>query len=272
MPGERTQAVSRDGSFNTGGITMTAFLQNKIDKVRSRLSDRFLEFKPYIKPLPVEGCPLRFFYGTPQAVDWYDPLQAHTRIELEWLARHVASRAEKIIDAGAYHGLYTLVLAKAAAPASVIVAVDPVTSNCALIEVNLALNGLHARIEECAISDADGEVSFASGSCGRIVPKGGTVRPARRLETLLPDATVVKLDIEGAEFALFPGQIDRLPAAHTWIVEIHPGPRHDPKVILDGFANRGFDLLWVDRAGLRVERYPANAPWQSRTSLLAVRS
>jgi FkbM family methyltransferase len=251
---------------------MNSFVERKVEKWRGFVADRFLEFKPCIKALPIAGCPLRFFYGTPQAADWYDPLQAHTRIELEWLARRVAGRREKIVDAGAYHGLYTLVLAKAADPASEVVAVDPVTSNCALVEVNLALNGLQARIEECAISAADGEVSFASGSCGRIIPKGGTVRPARRLESLLPDATVVKLDIEGAEFALFPGQIDVLPRAHTWIVEIHPGKGRDPRMILDAFAARGFELWWVDRAGQRVAPYPAGAPWPSRTSLIALRS
>ena len=251
---------------------MTSFVERKVEKWRGFVADRFLEFKPSIKALPIEGCPLRFFYGTPQAAEWYDPLQAHTRIELEWLARHVAGRREKIVDAGAYHGLYTLVLAKAADPASEVVAVDPVTSNCALIEVNLALNDLHARIEECAISAEDGEVSFASGSCGRIIPKGGTVRPARRLESLLPDATVVKLDIEGAEFALFPGQIDAMPTVHTWIVEIHPGKGRDPRMILDAFAARGFELWWVDRASRRVAPWPGGTPWPSRTSLIALRS
>ncbi|MGH6886493.1 MAG: hypothetical protein ACREGK_10520, partial [Geminicoccales bacterium] len=134
---------------------MTSFVERKVEKWRGFVADRFLEFKPCIKALPIEGCPLRFFYGTPQAAEWYDPLQPHTRIELEWLARQVAGRREKIVDAGAYHGLYTLVLAKAADPASEVVAVDPVISNCALIEVNLALNDLHARIEECAISAED---------------------------------------------------------------------------------------------------------------------
>jgi FkbM family methyltransferase len=251
---------------------MTSFVERKVEKWRGLVADRLLEFKPYIRSLAIEGCPLRFFYGTPQAAEWYDPLQAHTRIELEWLARQVAGRREKIVDAGAYHGLYTLVLAKAADPASEVVAVDPVTSNCALIEINLALNDLHARIEECAISAEDGEVSFASGSCGRIIPKGGTVRPARRLESLLPDATVVKLDIEGAEFALFPGQIDVLPTAHTWIVEIHPGKGRDPRMILDAFTARGFELRWVDRAGRRVAPWPGGTPWPSRTSLIALRS
>ena len=97
---------------------MTSFVERKVEKWRGLpVADRFLEFKPCIKALPIAGCPLRFFYGTPQAAEWYDPLQAHTRIELEWLARQVAGRREKIVDAGAYHGLYTLVLAKAADPA-----------------------------------------------------------------------------------------------------------------------------------------------------------
>jgi hypothetical protein len=62
-----------------------------------------------------------------------------------------------------------------------VVAIDPVPSNCALIEVNLALNGLHAVIEQCAVSAVDGPVAFSSGSCGRILERRGTVRPARRL-------------------------------------------------------------------------------------------
>jgi FkbM family methyltransferase len=251
---------------------MRGLLQAKFEKLRARVSDRILDFQPYIRTLEIEGCPIRFFYGTAQAAEWYDPLQAHTRLEFEWLVEHLAGRPEKIIDAGAYHGLYALVLAKAASPGSEVVAVDPVPSNCALIEVNLALNDLRARIEECAISDRDGEVSFASGSCGRIVSEGGTVRPARRLQTLLPGATVVKLDIEGTEFAIFPEQIDLLPTTHTWIVEIHPGARRDPRMILDAFVARGFELLWVDRARRRVAPYPAGALWQSRTSLIALRS
>jgi hypothetical protein len=35
------------------------------------------EFKPYIGALAIEGCSLRFFYDTPQAAEWYDPLQPH---------------------------------------------------------------------------------------------------------------------------------------------------------------------------------------------------
>ena len=103
-----------------------------------------------------------------------------------------------------------------------------------------------------------GELRVGELRAGR--PEGGTVRPARRLESLLPDATVVKLDIEGAEFALFPGQIDVMPTAHTWIVEIHPGKGRVPRMILDAFTARGFELWWVDRAAGRVAPYPGTRP------------
>jgi FkbM family methyltransferase len=251
---------------------MSSFLQSKLDKLRNQVSDRLLEFKPYIKPLAIKGCPLRFFYGTPQAADWYDPLQPHTRIELEWLVKHIAGRREKILDAGAYHGLYTLVLAKAAGSASKVVAVDPVPSNCALIEVNLALNGLHATIEQCAIGTVDGEVNLSSGSCARIVESGGTLRPSRRLQSIMPDATIVKLDIEGAEFLVLPEAIDELTCAQMWSVEIHPGAGKDPQSLLKMFEDRGFELWWLDRAGGGIARYPATMPWSERTSLIALRS
>jgi FkbM family methyltransferase len=247
-------------------------LQERFAKLRDKVSDRYFEFRPHIGSLPIAGCPLRFFYGTRQAADWYDPLRAHNRAEFEWVAAHVGGHREKIIDAGAFHGLYTLVFAKSIDPAGEVVAVDPVPSNCALIEVNLALNGARARIEQCAVSAADGEVRFSADSCGQIVGDGGTVVRGRRLASLLPDATVVKLDIEGAEFGVLPAQIDELPAVHTWIVEIHPAQGRDGRSILRAFTERGFGLWWVDRSRADVEPFDADRPWTTRTSMIALRT
>lgn len=245
-------------------------LQTKLQKLRARVSDRILDFQPYIRTLEIEGAPVRYFYATAQSASWYDPLKPRNRREIEWLIANIAPEGQKIIDAGAYHGLYTIVFAKAAGARGEVVAVDPVASNQAVIEANLAINRLRGRIEGCVVSNVDGEVGFSRDSCGHIVDRGGLRRPSRRLRSILPDATIVKLDIEGAEFDVVPTQIDELPHARAWIVEIHPGRGRDPAGVIDPFRMRRFDLWWSHPADGRVERY-AGGPWTSRTTLIALR-
>jgi FkbM family methyltransferase len=247
-----------------------AFLRTRLEKLRARLSDRLLDFQPYIRELDIAGCPIRFFYATAQAANWYDPLKEKNRRELEWLVQHIEPEGQKILDAGAYHGVYTTVFAKAAGARGDVVAVDPVPGNAAVIEVNLAINGLRGRIENCAIAMVDGEVGFSADSCGRIVARGGIRRRSRRLRSILPDATIVKLDIEGAEYEVVPAQIDELPAARVWIVEIHPVRGRDPATVLDAFRTRPFDLWWGHPASGRIEAY-AGEPWNARTTLIAIR-
>ena len=127
---------------------MTGLLQRKIEKLRHKVADRWLVFRPYIRSLPVDGASVRFFYATAQAASWYDPLKEKNRRELEWLVANIDLEGQKIIDAGAYHGLYATIFAKAAGDLGEVVAVDPVSSNQAVIEVNLAINGLRGRNRE----------------------------------------------------------------------------------------------------------------------------
>jgi FkbM family methyltransferase len=249
---------------------MKGFLQTKYEKLRDQVSHRVLDFRPYIRTLEIAGCPLRFFYATAQAASWYDPLSEKNRRELEWLIANVAAEGQKIIDAGAYHGLYTAVFAKISGEEGDVVAVDPLPSNGAVIEVNLALNGLRGRVEGCVVSNVDGEVGFSTASCGHMVSRGGTLRASRRLRSILPDATIVKLDIEGAEFEVVPAQIDELQATRTWIVEIHPGQGRDPATVLDAFRTRPFDLWWSHPSSGQIEPY-AGEPWTARTTLIAIR-
>jgi FkbM family methyltransferase len=246
------------------------FLQNRCEKLRASVSHRVLDFQPYIGALEIEGCPIRFFYATAQAASWYDPLKEKNRRELEWLIANIAFEGQKIIDAGAYHGLYATIFAKAAGDLGEVVAVDPVSSNRAVIEVNLAINGLRGQIESCVVSNTEGEVRFSAASCGHIINRGGISRPSHRLRSIMPEATVVKLDIEGAEFEVVPAQIDELPAARVWIVEIHPGRGRDPTTVIDAFRMRPFDLWWGHPVRGRIEAY-AGEPWTTRTTLVAIR-
>ncbi len=243
----------------------------KLGQFRSQLADRFLAFKPSIDTLSVAGHDIRFLFATPQAVEWYRPLAPHLLAEFEWLAARIDGRSERIIDAGAYHGLYALVLNAAAGPESRLAVVDPVPSNCAIIEANLALNRAEARIVEAAVAETDGPVSFTASSCGRIDAGGTVTCDGLTLPSIMAEATVAKIDIEGAEASVLPAQIDAMGAVHTWIVELHPDFGVDPEPILALFADRGFELEYLDRDVGRVVPLDRSRPWSERTAFMATR-
>ena len=82
----------------------------------------------------------------------------------------------------------------------------------------------------------------------------------------MPEATVIKLDVEGAEFDVVPAQIDDLPRARVWIVEIHSGRGKDPNLILGAFRERAFELWWGhpasgESSGTPGSRGRREAPW-----------
>ncbi len=59
---------------------------------------RKIEFEPYIKELPVEGCPCRFLYATFQAQEWYDPMKPYAKAEYDWVVKNVDLKNQIIIE------------------------------------------------------------------------------------------------------------------------------------------------------------------------------
>jgi FkbM family methyltransferase len=229
-------------------------------------------YLPYLRPEQVGPIGFRFFFATPEARDWYDPLKPYARLEYEWVLENIPLPGQKILDGGAHHGQYSIVFGLGADRDAEIVAVDPVDSNCDIAEVNFGLNALEIRIERCAISNTGEPVRFSGTSNGRIVDSGGILRPSKRLVDLLPDATIIKLDIEGAEFDILPHQLVELPSVHTWIVEIHPYFGRDPDLLTRLFLDRGFTLDWVDREKNQVVPYAPGIRWSSHSTVFARRS
>lgn len=250
---------------------MNTQVSTKIRQFRSQLVDQFLAFKPSVETLSIAGRDIRFFFATPQAVEWYRPLTPHLLAEFAWVAERLGGQSERIVDAGGYHGIYALVFGTFAGPDSTLAVVDPVPSNCAIIEANLALNGIDARIVEAAVAETDGPVSFTAGSCGRIEESGAVTCAGLRLPSIMSDATVAKIDIEGAEAAILPAQIDEMSGVHTWIVELHPDYGVEAAPILRLFSDRGFTLEYLDREAARVVPLDPEAPWSGRTAFMATR-
>jgi FkbM family methyltransferase len=257
---------------------MGVFLKSVYKKAQARIKRilripdrREVIFEPYVMDLDIEGVPGRFFIGTPQAAEWYDPIKPYAKLEYEWVTQNVPLRDQKIIDVGAHHGHYALVFNIGSDRSAHVVAVDPYPMNCLLVELNMLLNGCPVEIVQCAVAARDGEVHFSRESNGRIIPDGGIVVAARTLDSILPGANVVKLDVEGAEYQIIPQAIDRMESVHTWIVEIHPYNNPHPDELANLFLSRQYEVLHLNRDPMRVEPYRMNMDWEIHATIIARR-
>lgn len=209
------------------------------------------EFKPYTKPHGIDG--LQFFYGNQEAADWYDPIKPYVRLEYEWVLANVNIKGAQVLDGGAHHGHYSILFKEAAT----IVCVEPVPENCALLALNLQQNGVqHARIVPGALHPARATLIY-NGAMVECYP------PAE----VLPEATIVKLDIEGAEYSVFPLALATMPAVRTWLVECHP-THGDPDAIARLMWQHGMKVWKVDRARMQVIDYLAGTAWQTHDTLI----
>jgi hypothetical protein len=191
--------------------------------------------QPYIKPHGVGS--LEFKYFNDEAREWYDPLKPYTLLEYEWVRANCKLEGETVIDAGCHHGNYAVVFKPA-----FVIAVDNVLANCSYAKANMSINGMTYTLQ-CLTLGADG------------------VKTNRKVG-------IYKVDIEGAEFQLFPAEFKRYPSVHTWIIEIHPA-QGDPNQIAGMFLDAGFDLLKVDRETLTVRPYALGERWPTHATLIA---
>ncbi len=218
-------------------------------------------FEPYVIPLGLKG---RYFrVENEQGKSWYDPMKWYTLLEYRWVVENVPLAGEHVIDAGGHHGHYSLVLAGD----NTLRIVEPHPDNLAIIKRNLAENELDAEVIEGAIAGEAGIRQFSGETNGRLVNCGAFAVDCWELDMIDPDAGIIKLDIEGGEYDIFPGAIDKMAKAHTWIIELHP-QYGNPNLICSEFLKRGYNALKVCRVHGKVEPYDINEPWETHATVI----
>lgn len=184
---------------------------------------------------------LRFYIGNHQGDAWYNPPKPYALLEYRWVLDNIAIEGKRIIDAGAHHGHYAVIFKGA----SKLLCIEPVAENIAILEKNMALNHVPCEIAKVFI-------------------KNGNLPP------LMPDAQIVKMDIEGSEFKALPGAIDEMPEVKDWIVECHP-KSGNPNTIVNAFLERGFEVLKVYSDKMTVDYYTPET-WHRHGTIIARRA
>ncbi len=228
-------------------------------------------FQPRVVNVSLPSSSFRFYIGTRQAADWYDPPKAHTLAEYAWVLANIDFAQARVIDVGAHHGHYSLVFAKADPTPERVVAVEPHPANCALIEVNAALNDADIDILQASIAKERGTVNILPRANSRIFKYGKISVSSLHLSDVMKGATVVKLDVEGAEFEIIPDQIDEMPDTHTWIIELHPA-YGNPRSLTREFLDRGFQASMLDREKNSVTQYEQGDELSHATSMFFQRT
>jgi FkbM family methyltransferase len=182
-----------------------------------------------------------------------------------WYARHLPLVEQRIVDVGANVGRLSQFFWDQGKRTSTIVSIEPMPENVKAIEARIRASraGSKWTVKRCAISSRDGHVKMRSveqpWGLNSVVDESerGTLTIAcRRLDSLVPDATVVKVDVEGHEHEFLPSAVPKMTSVRAWAVELHakPGAPLEPTLAL--FADAGFRLL---TAGTTKD--DPNGPW-----------
>lgn len=149
----------------------------------------------------------------------------------------IARRGDVFYDIGAHAGLYSVLLGKTVGAEGLIVAFEPERENYAHLVENLKLNAsTTVRAVQKALGDRSGEATLYLGKVGNLslVPPNSADMQAETIELVegdrfvrenrLPIPRLVKIDVEGYEYAVLNGLRHTLadPNCELICCEIHP--------------------------------------------------
>jgi FkbM family methyltransferase len=180
---------------------------------------------------PEMPIPLRLPFGVwwlaeKSALDHELIYNEFERMETEFVMR-LLRRDMTVVDAGAHHGLYTLLASKRVGWDGRVIAIEPSPRECERLEKHLRLNRCsNTELVRCALGEDPGEadlylVDGIQDWCNSLRPPAvdepvREVRVAvRRLDDVLAELKVrkvdfIKLDVEGAELSVLYGAMKLL--------------------------------------------------------------
>ncbi|MCR9162172.1 MAG: FkbM family methyltransferase [Nannocystaceae bacterium] len=185
--------------------------------------------------------------------------------QIAWYVEELDFPGSVFVDAGANEGVLLRALWDAVGGGFEVHAVEPLAENIARLRARTP-PGASWTVHEAVLTDADEprqvrlEHEGPSGhNCVvRASGEGDREVAGRRLSTLVPHATIVKLDVEGHEYTILDEALDALPDITAWAIEFHMSAGRPLRGALGALARRGYSL----RAAGRRASDPGG-PWVS---------
>ena len=184
-----------------------------------------------------------------------------------WYRQSIQLRHQVIVDVGANVGALSQFFWDASEGTSRLISIEPLPQNVALLDERIRRAGASAwTVEACAVSSVEGEAlmgAFRLPECGwngvLASTQGVQVTvQARRLSRLVPDATVIKVDIEGHEYDVLDEALPHLSSVHTWALELHMVNSRPLEQVLAQLTSYNYRLFVASRSPSAQ-----NGPWVS---------
>ena len=176
-----------------------------------------------------------------------------------WYRESLKLRGAVVADVGANVGALSQFFFDAVGPKGKVVSIEPVPGNIKAIDKRIRKAGAKAKgrwqLKKCAASDSIGKVSlrvlrtdWGTNSMVTANEDGDLIDvDCRPLADLVPDATVVKMDIEGHEYQVLPHALVALPKVHSYALELHCMKDHPLEDTLAQLVEAGFSLFAAGR-------------------------
>jgi FkbM family methyltransferase len=172
-----------------------------------------------------------------------------------WYAEHLTLRDQVVADVGANVGRFSQFFWDASGGTSRVVSIEPLPENVAAIRERIrAANTDRWTVEACAVSTRKGSVGLAvqrlpEGGWNSVVTAKAPMRtvPCKPLSQIVPDATVVKVDIEGHEYGVLEEALPRLARVQAWALELHRVPDRPLQRTLGALMAQGYRVYAASR-------------------------
>lgn len=167
----------------------------------------------------------------------------------QWYRQSLPLAGAVIVDVGANVGELSELFFQRCGPKGRVISVEPHPENIKALERRIRrAKGRRWSLKRCAVSNRQGHVTLRTlktkhGNNSMVADEGDLEVACIPLSKLSPDATVVKLDVEGHEYAILPEAVPALTRVKAWALELHMVAGEPLERTLGLLADHGFGLV-----------------------------